>query len=959
MQKLLFILLLVWSNTAMSQSALRLSSDTVKVAKAELVVQNSTKNIAGYLFNIDNGKTIFRKLGRSVQFKVGSPNFPNAGDSVYKNTDLANHTIKVWRNGLLQYQDNTDGVGVNTDSGKVVFRPALSANDRIYIEAFSGIDFSLNGASIDDGATKGVGKLGVTVFDNGDNTFTLRWATNAKTLYLKPNVYGLGASTLFGYGIDSPNKLGEKIFAWLSANTDEPSWTNLAVFGQTSRDLSQTADGGVVGHNIDTALNAHPDFIFVSLASNDAASDFTVEQSVAYYKKIDSLAKNQGIPIFWATTQPRSGLSAAKQTLLKRMADSIRTLWPDRYVEAFAKVVDSFATTDAVIKTEYGIGDGVHLNAAGVQFMANSLAERMQEYFKPIKGVRRYVIDTSNNQVNWAQFDEVFDQNTVKKTYIRPSKKELYFRVRPEYVNDTYADFSNIAKLKEYVIPPPPLIFDHRLLVDLGGDGVITLNGNNTTKDGKLTPSPDAQGKYWNNWIGDGTQAGFVSGAAINGLRTTVGNPTAIGMELIGLPQGTYGNAITKSMNFNGPTVGVEDYPMEALYDNMFLNTSINPNGIIVRLKGLSKTNTYYIKLWGARIDASARILEAKLGTEPWTASKRVDTRLLSGQSPNYNNAINLDGFTGVDSIDINMRVGAGSTFAHLSLMDIGIVGTLPIIPKVLLRDTTTTLSTMRLTGLVVTNGATVSEYEWKQLSGPNTAVIANPFDNATNISGLTNGTFRFKLTVGTTDGKFYSNEARVDVFPDNGGKKTLRVNFSKTAAMPIPGWFNVWGAVKDVFISATDPVTNWTVDNVNGSLTYWSPVGGNNASDTDGFSTDNNSGIIPDIALKSFWFNYSQRYVAGNENLQLSGLNPAKTYTLKLYASRTGDPEADVKYGCWRVNGGAELSQNAINNATNETVVTNVTPDANGKIRIAVVAPEGTSKGNTSFINALVLIEN
>jgi len=961
MQKILFILLMVWAHSAMSQSALRIGSDTVKVAKAELVIQNSTKGIAGYLYNNDNGKTIFKKLGKSIQFKVGTPNFPKGGDTMYVNQDFAGQNIKVWRNGLLQYRDTEEGVRIDNSQGYIYFMPPLSTSDRIYIEAFSGVDFSLDGIYPDQGVPQQLGKLTAHVFDNGDNTFTLRWATNSKTLYLSPKVYGIGASTLAGYGVVSPYKLGDRVATWLGDNTNKGSWTNLAVFGQSSLDLSPTADGGVAGHNIDSALNASPDFIFISLASNDAAKGFTVEQSVANYKKIDNLAKAKGIPIFWATTQPRSGLNAAQQTLLKRMADSIRTIFPDRYVEAFNEVVDKNAPTDAVILDKYGIGDGVHLNSAGVEFIANSLFERMLGYFRPIKGVKRYVIDSSNNQTNWALFDVVTDQNIVKKTYTRVGKRELYFRVKPEFIDDSYAEYSNVTKLGEVITPPAPVIFDHRVLIDLGGDGVKTLNSGNGV-DGKPAPSPDSQGKQWNNWFGDGTVSGFTAGAAINDLKSAQGSPTGLSMQFMSIPQGTFGTSATKSLNFNGHATGAGDYPMEALYDNVFFHSSVNPNGVILRIRGLTKANTYYIKLWGSRIDPvqspPARVLEAKLGRDAWTASQKVETRYFVNEAPDYERAIKFDGFTGLDSVDINLRVGAGSTLAHVSLVDIGIMGTLPTLPKVILRDTTTNLSTISLTGTVLTYGAAISTYEWKQLSGPNNVTIGNEFESTANISGLTNGTFMFRLTVTTTDRSAYSADVKVEVFPNTNGKKSLYVNFSNTPVQAIPGWLNVSGPPAGQHIVVTDNVTSWTVDNVGASTASWSPYAGGSGSNIDGYSTGNNSGVIPDIALKSFWFNYSTRYAVGKENLELGGLNPAKTYTLKLYASRTG-AESEAKFGCWRVNGGPELLQNAINNTSLETIVTNVTPDASGKIRIAVVAPNGTTNGNLSFINALILIEN
>jgi hypothetical protein len=122
-----------------AQSPMRVTIDSVKVTNAEIVIRNATKDVQGYLFNAENGKTDFRKTGKAIQFTVGNTGFPAAGDSVYTSSDLVKKSVKVWRYGLLQ--DN--GVKIDTLTGKVVFRPALIQSERIYIEAFNSIDTAL------------------------------------------------------------------------------------------------------------------------------------------------------------------------------------------------------------------------------------------------------------------------------------------------------------------------------------------------------------------------------------------------------------------------------------------------------------------------------------------------------------------------------------------------------------------------------------------------------------------------------------------------------------------------------------------------------------------------------------------------------------------------------------------------------------------------------------------------
>lgn len=141
--QLLFACLLVSAQQVMAQSPMRVTPDSIKVANAEIVVRNATKEIPGYLYNNGNGKTIFKLTGKAIQFTVGNPGFPSAGDSVYTSTEFIKKNIKVWRYGLLQANAATNGVGIDTLTGKIVFRPALILKERIYIEALNSVDLSL------------------------------------------------------------------------------------------------------------------------------------------------------------------------------------------------------------------------------------------------------------------------------------------------------------------------------------------------------------------------------------------------------------------------------------------------------------------------------------------------------------------------------------------------------------------------------------------------------------------------------------------------------------------------------------------------------------------------------------------------------------------------------------------------------------------------------------------------
>jgi hypothetical protein len=275
----------------------------------------------------------------------------------------------------------------------------------------------------------------------------------------------------------------------------------------------------------------------------------------------------------------------------------------------------------------------------------------------------------------------------------------------------------------------------------------------------------------------------------------------------------------------------------------------------------------------------------------------------------------------------------------------------------VVVHDTSITLPNtgLELSAQINANGAAITGYQWSQLTGPNSSTVTNATTAACTISGLVSGTYTFRLTITTSSGQQVSDDATVHVYPE-GGPKILRVNFSNTQATAVPGWFNVYGPVSDNHVTATDPTTGWTIDNGGATWEYWTAFGGSNGNDDAGEITGDDSGIVPDEVLKSFWFNYSTKYTT-TDNLLITGLDTSKTYTLKLIASRrTG--VSDARYGVWRINGGTELQQNALGNTTAQTVVAGVAPDATGKIGIAVYPSLDVTYGDFSYINALIIEE-
>lgn len=202
------------------------------------------------------------------------------------------------------------------------------------------------------------------------------------------------------------------------------------------------------------------------------------------------------------------------------------------------------------------------------------------------------------------------------------------------------------------IVNAPSVVSDtQRVLIDVGGDGSL---------GGAITPSPDWQGKYWNN------MTNAAEGTQLSNAVDTKNNATGLSvvvLKRLDAPTGTYG----PGMNYNGPTQIIGDYPVTAVEDNAYASFAIR--GGSWELEGLDSTKTYQVKFWGSRMTTDTyRNLEIKKTTDT------VWQEYNGASNLNYNQVAMFTGIHGVKSVTFQMQVGAQSTFGHISVVDIRVI---------------------------------------------------------------------------------------------------------------------------------------------------------------------------------------------------------------------------------------------------------------------------------------------
>ncbi|MBL0740923.1 right-handed parallel beta-helix repeat-containing protein [Chryseolinea lacunae] len=433
----------------------------------------------------------------------------------------------------------------------------------------------------------------------------------------------------------------------------------------------------------------------------------------------------------------------------------------------------------------------------------------------------------------------------------------------------------------------------------------------------------------------DGSIASY-AWTKVSGGAATMTNGNTATLSLSNLVAGTYVFRLT--VTDNGGATASDDMTLTVL-----------ANVVPVVNAGADKSiTTSSVVLSGTATDA-----DGSIASYAWTK--------VSGGAATLTNAntatVNLTGLvTGTYVFRLTATDNSGAAVSDDVTVTAAIPNVLPTASAGADVALTAPANTTPLAGTAADVDGTITSYAWTKVSG-GTATLTNASAQTASVTGLSTGTYSFRLTVTDNGGATASDDVTVTV----SNNVTGRFNFTPTAAN-VSGWVDLVGAPHASVISATDPASGIMVSSV--STTQWSPV--NYGSLTTSYNGGVTNGTVqPSKVVSTNWFCYNAAYgatvngVVQGDNLKVSKLDPTHEYTLQMGASRaSGNGTAD-QYGTfeYRVNGTNIKTLMVTNNASTQVEYTNIKPNAQGEIGLSARKVSGSAM-NFGYIGWLVVID-
>ena len=216
------------------------------------------------------------------------------------------------------------------------------------------------------------------------------------------------------------------------------------------------------------------------------------------------------------------------------------------------------------------------------------------------------------------------------------------------------------------------------------------------------------------------------------------------------------------------------------------------------------------------------------------------------------------------------------------------------------------------------------------------------------------NGTGNIHLAPGTTIGTFENIE--ITAKDDKGAVTSTIIKIIVTDKDITSMYVNfnqnptsldaVWNSFNTLPLAGRS-IANLKDDNGNTTSSSIALVEGWEGANEVGATTGNNSGVFPDNAMKSAYFESTTNV----KRIRITGLTTGGNtkYNLVFFASRVANDTRNTTYTA----GGTSVTLNARNNTSNTAQINGLVPDANGVIEFTVQKASGSP---FAYLNAMVI---
>ncbi len=443
----------------------------------------------------------------------------------------------------------------------------------------------------------------------------------------------------------------------------------------------------------------------------------------------------------------------------------------------------------------------------------------------------------------------------------------------------------------------------------------LSVNGRNMTTV-QVTFNTNNYPVTVANW--NGMNAAANAGVSVSNFKDVNGNTTTDGINLVSAWDGAYATGMN-----TGNNSGI--YPDNVL-KNFYFGSTFNP--YTFKVTGLSSSKKYALVFYaGYPWTSTDQATYGNMITNYAIGSQTVSLNAAN----NISNTVQLSGLSPDASGNITVTVSKPAGTAYCLLNDL----------QILAYDAPASVAALIPPSGLVANGLSGSSIRLNWTSSPDTKTGYQIWRGTS-----PGGTFSLLTTVGSavttyTDASLPANStyfyevrevvagSQYSAFSNIAGGSTvqytvnLSLNSQSTGAQRAP-WNDLNALITQGFSDKNLMNMNFQPTGINFNLV--TPFTSFN--DQLGVTTGNNSGVVPDTVMKTFYYN-SQGDTA---RVRIDGLPRTGVFNFGFYAGTSFSNAPTI--GMYQI-GSQIVSLNAYNNTTNMVFINGIKPDSNGSVLI------------------------